>query len=285
MNYKKTAAFFLLFTTLFLSLFLFFSCAYGLNEFLYRGTGVDERSKKIKDETLPSVVASSFTFIVVTDVHFGSDKKRLDENFWARLRELDVPGQRPAFVIVLGDIAEHGEEDEFKQYAAFVKKIKTFGVSEVYGVVGNHDLYNSGWKHWRTYVRPNNFYYRFKTNRFSWYFIDTGNGTLGEPQLKNLVKEMEKDTNPKFVFSHYPLYGGRIPYFVLSDPKERAVLIDTFTRNNVKMMFSGHFHRGRPVYNYGNFSEAVLRSFIDYGSWVEVLLNENDLSFSLTERN
>ena len=278
MNYKKT--FFVLFG-IFFSLFLFFSCAYGLNEFLYRGDSVDQRSKKIKDEGTLPVSGPSFTFIVVTDVHYGADKTRFDENLFARINELKAMSRPPAFIIVLGDIAEHGAEEEFKQYADFVQRIQI----PVYGVVGNHDLYNSGWRHWRTYVYPKVSYYRFKTKNFSWYFIDTGNGTLGEPQLKNLVKEMKKDPNYKFVFSHYPLYGGRIPYFVLSDPKERAVLIDTFSRNNVKMMFSGHFHRGRPVYNFGNFSELVLQGFIDHGTWVEVSINENDLSFSWTERH
>ena len=283
MNCKKNVFYPLCLMLAVLCTFLFYSCAYGLEQFLYRPDDVASRSKKIRDVTPPGIPSSNpYTFIVVTDMHYGAGKKRFDEKFLKRIEELLPTPQKPVCILVLGDIADHGKKEEFKQYEAFTEKIAAKGVP-VYGVVGNHDLYNSGWKHWRTHVKPYFSYYRFNAGGFSWYVIDSGNGVLGEPQLQNLVSEMEKDPSPKFVFSHYALYGGGIPYFVMSDTRERAILIDTFSNNNVKIMFSGHYHPGRPLYKYGNFSELVLRSFIDFGSWVEVTVNNNGRSVSWRE--
>lgn len=71
----------------------FFGCrlnSYGLNEFLYRPSGVKERTKKIEKLTgtdVPPVTPGVFTVLVITDVHFGAEKlpkngPRFDDDFF-----------------------------------------------------------------------------------------------------------------------------------------------------------------------------------------------------------
>lgn len=274
-------------------LFIFFisaslvSCEFGLHEFLYRPDSVSDRSTRIVDLPHQPVVPvdKKFRCVIFTDIHFGKNHKRYDEEFLKWLRDKPT-SDKPLFVISLGDIADHGKENEYKEYAAFLDKIKSICTDSdfrIYTAVGNHDLLNSGWRHWKKYVYPHVPYYRFKTGKFSWYFIDTGNGVLGEPQLTNLVQEMRADPNPKFVFSHYAIYGGGIPYFVMLNQKERAIIIDTFARNNVKAFFAGHYHNSMIKYDYGYFFELVVKSILNAPAWIELSINENDSSFSVTE--
>ena len=269
----------------FISVFLV-SCEFGLYEFLYRPNSVSDRSSQIMtlaDQVVPP--SKKFTCVIFTDIHFGKNHKRYDKEFLKWLKEKKDAGEAPLFVVSLGDIVDHGKESEYKEYAAFLKKIEDTANIPTYTAIGNHDLYNSGWKHWKKYIYPHVPYYRFKTDKFSWYFIDTGNGALGEPQLRNLVEEMRADPNQKFVFSHYAIYGGGIPYFVILNPKERAVLIDTFSKNKVKVFFAGHYHPGKPMYEYGKFSELVVKSILNAPSWVELSIDENTSSFSIKEYN
>ena len=209
---------------------VFLSCGHGLSEFLYRSNSVSDRSTKIVDLAPALPASKKFTCVIFTDIHFGANKRRYDKEFLDWLKNKKTSNEFPSFIVSVGDIVEHGKEEEYKLYTAFVADIKKIQDVPVYTALGNHDLHNSGWKHWKKYIYPHVPYYRFKTHEFSWYFIDTGDGTLGEPQLRNLVEEMRTDPNPKFVFSHYAIYGGGIPYFVILNPKERAILIDTFSK-------------------------------------------------------
>lgn len=265
--------------------FVLISCGHGLSEFLYRPNSVSDRSTKIVDLAAPHTLPASkkFTCVIFTDIHFGADRRRYDKEFIDWLKNKKALNEFPSFIISMGDIVEHGKEEEYKQYVSFVADIKKIQDVPVYTALGNHDLHNSGWLHWKKYIYPHVPYYRFKTNKFSWYVIDAGDGMLGEPQLRNLVEEMKADPNPKFVFSHYAIYGGGIPYFVMLNTKERAVLIDTFSRNNVKVFFAGHYHPGMLIYSYGTFSELVVRSILKSPSWVELSIDETNSSFSVKE--
>lgn len=275
-------------------LFIFFisaslvSCEFGLHEFFYRPNSVSDRSAKIVDLTHQPVVPANkkFSCVIFADTHFGQNHRRYDKEFIEWLKSKKESGNHPLFAVSLGDVVDHGKENEYKEYAAFLDKIKSICTDSdfrIYTAVGNHDLLNSGWRHWKKYVYPHVPYYRFKTGNFSWYFIDTGDGALGETQLKNLVKEMKNDSNYKFVFSHYALYGNGLPYWAILNQKERAILIDTFARNNVKAFFAGHYHWKMIRYDYGPFFELVVKSIMDGPAWIELSINENDSSFSVTE--
>lgn len=251
------------------------SCSYGLYNFFGREDTVRTRAGSLTQLDTPAAVSgsdTSYTVAVITDVHFGADKSRgVDTAFLSWLAELDAESALPKFVLCLGDVAEHGYESEMKDYNAFCDKIREYG-PEVYSVLGNHDLYNDGWQYWKKIVYPKTSFYHFKTNNFSWYFLDTGNGTLGTHQYSILIDALESDSSPKIVSMHYPVYAQGKFYFCLQDTIERNLLISYFADNNVKLLLDGHTHE----YNYTDlgFIEYNVPGFLEKGQWALVTVNE-----------
>ena len=259
-------------------------CKFGLQEIFWRADPVDRRSKelvKLTDSELSfkSGMPSKYDCLLITDVHFGNDRYSVHQDaFFESLEEYRAKHPAPApqilFCIALGDIADHGRAAEFDAYEAFQKGITDRGLP-VYNVVGNHDLYNSGWKLWKKACFPHKSAYYFETKKFEWYFVDTANGTLGRPQFYDLKEKLQSSSKPKFIFTHYPLYGNAIQYFSLSNPRERAELISLCAQNNVKMYCSGHYHRGA-YYDYGRFEEFALKAFGHYRKYYILHVDDNE---------
>ena len=139
-----------------MSISLFSSCKYGLNEAFYRVHDVSERASEVYELSSPVQSDSDFygkTFSVVffSDIHFGkAGSKRYEENFLTWLTSFVETNEVPAFCVCLGDIADHGLEEEFIEYNSFAKRVnELLGGNDndvkVLNVLGNHDLYNSGW--------------------------------------------------------------------------------------------------------------------------------------------
>ncbi|MCK9170608.1 MAG: metallophosphoesterase [Treponema sp.] len=252
------------------------SCAYGINNFFGREDSVRTRAESLKQVDIPSALSASdgsYTVAVITDVHFGADKSRnVDNAFLSWLDGLYGTSDFPKFVLCLGDVAEHGYKNEMNDYNAFCDKIREYNI-EVFSVLGNHDLYNSGWQYWKNIVRPETSFYHFKTNNFSWYFLDTGNGTLGSHQYSVLIDALESDSAPKVVCMHYPLYAQGHFYYCLQDSIERNLLIAYFADNNVKLVLVGHTHQ----YNYTDmgFIEYNVPGFLEKGQWALVKVDES----------
>lgn len=268
---KKNKAFFKL--IIFLCLIFFFtSCKYGLEQFLFRKYDVNNRSSSMAkiDSPFEGSQPQKYKILLLSDLHFGKGKTNVKNSLFAYLDELEsTEKELPSFALVLGDIADTGIASEFKQYKILLDELsESYGIEKSYGIVGNHDLYNTGWLEWEKTVYPHKSFYTFETETFSWYFLDSGNGTLGSKQLNAFVNALKKDPSPKFVFIHYPLYRGDIFYFSLSDPRERAVLIDACAKYNVRAVFSGHDHYGSR-FDYGPFEEIGVYSFVNNRNWTD----------------
>ncbi|MBQ9237765.1 MAG: metallophosphoesterase [Treponema sp.] len=223
------------------------SCEYGLHEAFWRSNAVDVRAAQMAEVSEPDTLggAQQYAVVIITDTHYGKGYEPLDDRFIASLKK--QPNVK--FVISLGDCVDHGLGTEVAQYAAFIERIKVECGLPVYSVVGNHDLYNSGWSKWQEQVAARHAYtscYHFTTNdTFSWYFLDNASGTFGRKQLAVMKEKMETDTRPKFVFAHIPLYSqlDRGSYFSLQNEREGNQVISLFARTNVRMMCAGHTHR------------------------------------------
>ncbi|MDR2793887.1 MAG: metallophosphoesterase [Treponema sp.] len=271
---------------------------YGLNELLYRADDVNARSAYSTKVDAPGSdlapkpdLTGAYTVLILSDIHFGAhpDHPDLPEaKFFAWLDGQDA-NKTPAFCLVLGDSAEAGTKEEYLQFKAFADKLETGAYDggangrkiPVYSVVGNHDLYNNGWQYYTQYCKPYVSYYHFTTEKFSWYALDSGSGTLGGSQLKNLISKLKADPKPKIIFSHYPMYGGGGNfYFSLSDPHERAALISAFAKYNVKIVLEGHQHPGS-FYDFGSFKEYNVAAFRDKQSWHLLTVNEANGTVSL----
>ncbi|MDR0556536.1 MAG: metallophosphoesterase [Treponema sp.] len=261
---------------------------YGLNEFLNRADDVNARSAYITEIGVPTVkeediykqpadsfpFGNDYTVLILADIHFGAHPDHPDAPESKFFAWLDAQDKKPAFCLVLGDSAEAGTEEEYKAFKGFADTLEAEPYKmPVYSIIGNHDLYNNGWRHYTKYCKPYVSYYHFSTGTFSWYALDSGSGTLGGGQLKNLVSNLKADPKPKIVFSHYPMYGGGNFYFSLSDPHERAALIAAFAENNVKIVLEGHQHPGS-FYDFGSFREYNAAAFRDRQSWHLLTINE-----------
>lgn len=279
--------------------FLAGSCNYGLPIFLYAETGVEERAINaitLFGKHIPQVGNSGkYSFIVLTDSHFGSSGEERRESFFLiRFKELlnsPDPSLRPRFIVNLGDTLDGGHSDEadlFNAVAArWIATAKSeLGVSDykVYSILGNHDLYNNGWEVWKNRIYPYNSYYKFTLDAggatpFDFFFLDTGNGTLGGNQIEDLENNLKASWRPKIIFMHYPLYAGGIFYFAIDDVEERARLISDFSKSNVKYIFEGHYHPGRD-YDIGPFKEVDVGSYLSERAFGLVTVDENSSSAS-----
>lgn len=260
------------------------ACKFGLTEAAYRADGVDVRSTEITTITLPASIRNSqlyqskkYNFMILSDLHYGAGYNVPERQIMNWLDQFntnaETQAQKPLFCIILGDMVENGNKEDFAAFNTFQDKLEAKGIP-VYGIVGNHDLLNSGWKYWKTSCNPGTSLFCFKTNNVSWYFTDTGNGTMGSPQLAALEEAFAADSNRKLIFSHYPLYGGGsgIPLFSMGNEKERARLINLYAGSKVKYTFEGHWHPGAS-HDFGSFKEFVASS-LKNGKWYLVSVDE-----------
>jgi 3',5'-cyclic-AMP phosphodiesterase len=259
-----------------------FPWSYGVDEILYRNSPVTVRAAhltEISESEKHSGLPSVYTVAIITDVHFGAAETRnCDDAFYNWLAALTA-AERPAFCICLGDIAEHGYESEFNDYNDYVLKIQNdFGI-KTYTVLGNHDLYNGGWSYWKDSIYPYTSFYHFKTDTFSWYFIDSASGSLGPSQVRQLYIAMGTDESPKIVCMHYPLYAGGNFYFCLQDTVERNQLISEFAKENVKIVLVGHTHKHIET-DFGSFLEENVPGFLDTAEWGLITVDENKKTVS-----
>lgn len=229
----------------------------------YKYNNVENRISELKEinPVIPS--GSSFSFVVLSDSHEGhteaTDESK--ERFKAWLRNQSV-SERPAFLVCLGDVADHAWEDEFASWKKFTDDIEAeFGI-ETYGLAGNHDLYKESWDLWISSNKPGTSFWTIKTPGFSLYALDTATGTLGTKQFSLLKEAMESDSNPKVVFSHYPISIREEPNFIfgMQDGMERDMILNLLQKNHTKLLLSGHIHKEQ-VRHLNSLSEYNLASF------------------------
>lgn len=248
------------------------SCEYGLDEAFFRENNVNLRSSILSRVDAPSGLPSVYKVAVITDVHFGAIKERFDERFFAWLRST-----KPAFVVCLGDVMEHGLESEGEAYKEFSAKVKAICGNEIYTIVGNHDLYNSGWDVFRDKIFPHTSFYNFRTQKFSWYFIDSASGFIGNGQMTSLRRAMSQDSFPKIVLTHIPVYSSlsALGYFSMQNTKESDMLISLFAANKVKIVLEGHTHKYEKI-DIDDYSLYNVPGYLSAESWAVLTVDENN---------
>lgn len=241
-----------------------FSCVYGTNNFLYWGNQVDKRVDYIhelndfenKIDSKENPLSSKYKILVITDTHFGSPHKETETEPFIKWLNSVPKKDLPKFCLILGDNVDQGYENEYKEYCDFKQKIENKGIP-VITLLGNHDLYNSGWEYFVDNCYPCCSIFHFDTKGFSWYGIDTGTGDLGIKQYKMLKKQMENDNKPKIVICHYPLTNSKWMGAVsFHDSSERNLLVNLYSKNKVSVVLCGHLHK---------IDFADLGSFREYG--------------------
>jgi 3',5'-cyclic AMP phosphodiesterase CpdA len=232
------------------------SCYFSFTDLFAEAAAVTDRVKDSQSMAIPQGQPSSssistttpFTFLVVGDPHFGASfaaSGTVLNNFATLAASADPLSGKPyAFVVFVGDDTNTGSESQYQAFSGWANALKDSGSAYIkwYSAVGNHDLYNGGWSYFKKYLGPS--FYRLTAGSFSIYFVDSGQGTLGNYQIDALRSAFASDPKPKIVVSHYPIYGGasELYYYRLANPREVAELLDLFGRYDVKLIIAGHYH-------------------------------------------
>lgn len=273
---KKTSFLFRRFLILVFLPFLFVSCAnIGFYQLLFGEDDVDERYSgflNLSSSGLSPVLSpgsdGKYSFIVVTDIHIGADDVGTSKinDFLLELSVLFSSDSQilvPRFIINLGDTGDGGHASEYAKFNRYFgdggiiqNLAKDKGVVEktsdfkIYSVLGNHDLYNNGWTNWKKAVWPYTSTYYFSVSTmsdskcvpFSFYFLDTGNGSMGKSQTDGFEKLLKADQNPKLIFAHYPFYSDGTPFMAIEDTAERNYFLALLEKNKAAGLFGGHVH-------------------------------------------
>ena len=265
--------------------FSLMSCNYGLYVGLFGADTVDERSSSMRaieeykpdfSVQTPTVPESTFSALVVTDLHFGASWGDDNEQVfldWLKTRFESGDAEKiPRFIVNLGDTADGGHTVEFKDFVAFENKVKQLAQDcgvvassddyRIYSILGNHDLYNDGASGFEEWCFPHVSSYYFHAGGFGFYFLDTANGTLGTSQLADFKERISSDASPKLVFTHYPIYAGAGEYLLMriQNAIERNTILTYFAKYNVKQIYEGHIH-ARTWHDFTEFREDVIDSF------------------------
>ena len=278
------------------------ACSYGPYPFTFFQETVDDRAPVVSDltgsEYAPDVGTNDvYSFLVITDVHFGSDDPIPQDRFIKRFNaffETSAPEEKkPRFLVCLGDCADNGKAEEWQDYNLFLDKVssaaiaKGFSNFKCYSCIGNHDCYNYGGSEFAKHVYPHVTSYMFSVHAdsspkgFSYYFLDSGNGTLGNKQMKSFKQKIAEDSSPKIIMTHYQIFSGGGNIFLIQDYTERNMLLSEFAKNKVKLVLEGHWHGGAS-YDNGLFYELTCKTTMKRVFYL-VTVNETTQSASVEE--
>ena len=246
---------------------LFSSCSLYLDNLFHNTNGVDDRAAAISD--FYEDYGRNYTILLVSDAHFEANYER-NEKLLNQIMEMS---EKPVACFVLGDLTRNCTQNEFNSYLKFCDELKEVGIAAVYAIPGNHDCDDGGTLYLRN-VYPYKSYYRLNTNKFSYYFLDSAEGSHGNAQIENLKQIIKSDKKYKIIFSHYPLYAPESFTDKLNKVTERAVLISLLAKNNVLYYFCGHTHEFYTC-DFGKFTEVILGDLKWSKSWALLSIDEN----------
>ena len=266
------------------------SC-YGSWNFWYEGNDVDKRTEKLKYITDSSdskfaasgisALSGKYTVLVISDTHFGRKRAPIDcDSLFDWLEEKRGTEKFPAFAICLGDAVDLGRQDEYDEYIEFCDKLMNdYGISIVMNSCGNHDIYQGHWDNWKSNCYPHTSFYKFCTEKLSWYSLDTASGTIGINQYELLKSDLKRDSRIKIIFTHYPLIQSTLVCANMAETTERNKLISDFAKNKVICVLGGHNHID--FYEDVGFKDYGLPSFGYSGVWGLLTVDENKRTASL----
>ncbi len=251
------------------------SC-YGSWNIFYKDNDVDERTENITylssdDEAFAQSGVGSlqgeYTVLVFSDTHFGNTKKKVEcDRLYNWLAEKQGRADFPSFALSLGDVVDLGRQEQYDEYLAFCHKLQNdYGISLIFNSCGNHDIYQNNWDNWEKNCYPYTSFYKFQTEKLSWYCLDTASGTFGLGQYNKLNADFKNDSRMKIIFTHYPFVEFNKNCANMAETTERNKMISDFAKNDVICVLGGHIHRSTS--DYLGFNEYTIESFAYAGGW------------------
>src|SRR5262245_3460873 len=177
-------------------------------------------------------------FAVFNDLH-AVDKVCAD---WLEgiVKDVKAAKEKPAFVILDGDLTEHGTA---AQLTSVRDVFKALGVP-VHVVIGNHDWKTNTDRKAYDDAFPKSSNYTFDHEGWQFVGLDSSHGTRSKAAMQpdalrwlddNLGKLDKK--KPLVVFTHFPL-GPKVPSRLLN----ADAVLERFKEYNLRAVFGGHHH-------------------------------------------
>lgn len=219
--------------------------------------------------------SDNYRLFVAGDVHLGDSINFIE--FISKGFDAD------ALALVLnGDIVSGKEED----YQKLQRLLPPFDSLPTFPLVGNHDLYFDGWKHFRAMFGTSMYFFTVLTpsNKDLYICLDTRNGTLGSDQLAWLkqVLELQRNSyNHCVVFTHVNFFRNRRTLSTNPLVDELLVLIDLFEKNDIDLVVSGHDHE-RSINVLGKTTYITMDALSDYTYWagyLELNASSDEMSY------
>jgi alkaline phosphatase len=252
-------------------------------------------------------------FAVLADLHFGpdgywNDKKRtIHKTFRKDLRNFikEVNSSvKLSFVIALGDLI--AGENKIKDIRGINKtrRILSKLKSQVYHLVGNHDLKNISEKEFLKLINQQSSYYSFDKEDYHFIVLDTlskKNKSLNidQTQLAWLKRDLASTKKKTIIFTHYsladqdlkgnPWFEGAPDFCLVKNRKEvRKILEDS---KKVLAVINGHLHwnnkkihKGIPYFTIQSLVENEGDKGIGTGAYAIVELKKNKISIDVKGR-
>jgi 3',5'-cyclic AMP phosphodiesterase CpdA len=198
--------------------------------------------------------AQTFRFALLTDTHISTENISASTDLSLAVDEINK-NRALAFVLVDGDIADHGDSSSLKQAKTILDRLTI----PYYITSGNHDSDNG-------HTDLTNFINIFGNNKFvfqyaGFYFVGfpTGPVSVGSEGhisaqtldfLKSEIHRIPSD-KPIFLMTHYPLLDG--------DVDNWRELLTHLDNHKIVAVLNGHYHRNA-LLNYNGIPGIVNRS-------------------------
>jgi len=248
--------------------------------------------------TAVDTTAAKYQFLVFSDIQGQTTdllqlKEVLDEYRDSPTNDINNDGLFDLFLFDLGDSSEHGYLEE---YTTYKNMMDATGVPW-FQTLGNHDLYNDGWKQYRQVLGKTVFTFEVgtkgETGSMFLISLDTANSSLGMLQMDWLEETLKRESglwDHIIVLTHSQFFADPILTVVqFTDTEEIYKLTYLFKTYGVDIFFAGHTH----VWNYRTlndveyvtipplekaFSEdAIVRVTVDGSnlSWEKIIIPDN----------
>ena len=193
-------------------------------------------------------VPDDYTFYSCSDIHINDDNSRFAKYITAERNDTSA-----VFSIIAGDLANESGENPYILAEAAMKYDPAIHADDdpCFPIIGNHDVYFECADHYKNHFHTSTYAVTVKTvsgDQDLYLFLDSGNGTHGDRQLKWLEEQLAKRDQYRhcFVISHNWLF--RTSYNYTTTPAanlpqdEQYAFMDLMSRSNVDMVIMGHFH-------------------------------------------
>ena len=240
--------------------------------------------EKTEDKALARIeTAENYLFYVSTDPHIDDTAYNLRE-FVGALRN----DSAASFGVVLGDCIDR--KNTFPNYVAALEysaDVQAVNLP-IFSLIGNHDLYFSGWDDFYKYVGPSVYWFEVVCGDSCDLFIaiDSASGTLGRRQLKWLQQLLEARRNNYrhcIVMTHTNLFytdnsqtgSGNMTM------EETAILTNLFSKKRVTLCLQGHDHY-REDLTFGGVRYTIvgtIRDDFEKPEFLTILVSKNGVEY------